>query len=83
MFGLPQTFLADNGIDPESFDCLPEEFQIDQITHYMNQAQNRAAVNQINQANQQSPAQQPAQQNQEGQQPAQNQPASNVNEVLQ
>jgi hypothetical protein len=68
MFGLPQSFLADNGIDPESFDCLPEEFQIDQITHYMNQAQNRNAINQLNQANQQQPAQQ-----NNNQQPAQNQ----------
>ncbi len=52
MFGLSQTFLTDNGIDAESFDCLPEELQIDQITHYMNQAQNRMAINQLNQANQ-------------------------------
>jgi len=52
MFGLSQTFLIDNGIDAESFDCLPEELQIDQITHYMNQAQNRSAINQLNQANQ-------------------------------
>ena len=52
MFGLSQTFLADNGIDSESFDSLPEELQIDQITHYMNQAQNRIAINQLNQANQ-------------------------------
>jgi hypothetical protein len=52
MFSLSQTFLADNGIDPESFDSLPEELQIDQITHYMNQAQNRMAINQLNQANQ-------------------------------
>ena len=62
MFGLPQSFLADNGIDPESFDCLPEEFQIDQITHYMNQAQNRNAINQLNQANQQPPQNNNAQQ---------------------
>ncbi len=52
MFGLAQTFLVDNGIDAESFDSLPEELQIDQITHYMNQAQNRLAINQLNQANQ-------------------------------
>ena len=74
MFGLAQTFLIDNGIDPESFDQLPEEYQIDQITHYMNQAQTRAMTNptQTNTNNQQannengeqSPVPQPAQTNQ-------------------
>lgn len=54
MFGLSQSFLDENGIDAESFDQLPEQFQIDQITHYMAQAQNRMAVNQFNQPPQQN-----------------------------
>lgn len=84
MFGLSQTFLVDNGLDPELFDSLPEELQIDQITHYMNQAQNRMAINQLNQANQ------PQQQQNNPQQQGENQPnqqaqqrGNNVNDVLQ
>jgi hypothetical protein len=36
MLGLPQTFLQDVGIDPEFFDSLPEDMQIEQLNHFMN-----------------------------------------------
>jgi hypothetical protein len=42
VFGLPQTFLRDAGIDEQSFDSLPEEFQQEQLMHLISQ-QNRAS----------------------------------------
>jgi hypothetical protein len=48
VFGLPQTFLRDSGIDEESFDCLPEDFQQEQLMHFISQ-QNQA-LNRPNQA---------------------------------
>ena len=41
MLGLPQTFLQDVGIDAQLFDSLPEDMQIEQLNHFVNE-QNRA-----------------------------------------
>ena len=35
MLGLPQTFLRDAGIDISSFNSLPEDMQIEQLTLLM------------------------------------------------
>lgn len=39
VFGLPQTFLQDVGLDAELFDQLPEELQQEQLMHLMSQQQ--------------------------------------------
>ena len=49
MLGLPQTFLQDVGIDPEFFDSLPEDMQIEQLNHFMNEQQR--AAREANQSN--------------------------------
>jgi hypothetical protein len=41
MLGLPQTFLQDVGYDIATFDCLPEDMQIEELTILMNQQQIR------------------------------------------
>lgn len=50
--GLPQTFLQDAGLDPQFFDCLPEDMQMQQITQYMREQEQMRAQNQINGGNQ-------------------------------
>lgn len=50
MLGLPQSFLVDVGIDPEFFDTLPEDMQIEQLNHFVNEQQR--ATREANQANQ-------------------------------
>ena len=45
MLGLPQSFLNDVGIDAELFDQLPQELQIDQLTHFMREQQRAQQAN--------------------------------------
>ena len=35
MLGLPMTFLREVGIDEELFDSLPEDMQIEQLNHFI------------------------------------------------
>ena len=44
--GLSQTFLRDFGVDEETFDCLPEDMQIEQLNVLM--AQQHQAITQQN-----------------------------------
>ena len=71
VFGLPQTFLRDAGIDEESFDCLPEDFQQEQLMHFIsqqnhplnrqNQPNNNNNANSANNANNSNNAENPTQ----------------------
>jgi hypothetical protein len=66
IFGLPQTFLRDAGIDEESFDCLPEDFQQEQLMHLISQQNHRQNqpnnnANSANNANNANNAENPTQ----------------------
>lgn len=47
--GLSQSFLRDFGVDEETFDCLPEDMQIEQLNVLM--AQQHQAIAQQNRNN--------------------------------
>lgn len=51
MLHLPQTFLRDAGIDMASFDCLPEDLQIEQLNLLLSQ---QNIINQQNNSSQQA-----------------------------
>lgn len=52
--GLPQTFLHDAGLDPQFFDCLPDDLQMEQITQYLRDQEQMRAQNQNNNGNPQA-----------------------------
>lgn len=54
MLHLPQTFLRDAGIDVASFDCLPEDLQIEQLNLLLSQQNiaNQQGANNNQQGNQ-------------------------------
>lgn len=60
MLHLPQTFLRDAGIDMASFDCLPEDLQIEQLNLLLSQ---QNIINQQNNSSQQANQNNPSQNN--------------------